>query len=350
MSIDHTIEAAIILAAGRGDRIIEGSSSVSSSLAATPKPLLPLSGTPGDPCFLDFHLRALALHGVKEIVIVGNSVTSRAPLRSIMQLAGKVTVRIVENPSEDLSTSGSGHSLWYALHAARKLLDGSRRVVFMDADIVYDTDIFTRLASADARRSATLVVPRRTANSDEVVAGANPDLDDVSASSDEVGVWAALHAKHNAIRHGKHLAGTPLVAGLEAVGEATGVVLLAPNDQARFAAIADWAIQHSTASTRSTHEDLTQLMMSLDLVDVVALEPTTMFMAVDSAADYEELTSTVWPALRARAGLSMPPMTVPPTTLPPTALPPISVPPMHSDDSDAFSSLPKTVSVAEPSK
>ena len=332
MSIDHTIEAAIILAAGRGDRIIEGSSSVSSSLAATPKPLLPLSGTPGDPCFLDFHLRALALHGVKEIVIVGNSVTSRAPLRSIMQLAGKVTVRIVENPSEDLSTSGSGHSLWYALHAARKLLDGSRRVVFMDADIVYAADIFTRLASADARRSATLVVPRRTANSDEVV------------------VWADLHAKHNAIRHGKHLAGTPLVAGLEAVGEATGVVLLAPNDQARFAAIADWAIQHSTASTRSTHEDLTQLMMSLDLVDVVALEPTTMFMAVDSAADYEELTSTVWPALRARAGLSMPPMTVPPTTLPPTALPPISVPPMHSDDSDAFSSLPKTVSVAEPSK
>lgn len=282
-----TIDAAIILAAGRGNRI--------SAMSSTPKPLLSLSGKPGDPCFLDYHLRALAQHGVKEVVIVGNSVTARAPLRSILQLGGKLSVRIVENPTEDLTTSGSAHSLWFALHHASSLFDGKKRVVFMDADIVYDGDIFTRLAAADPRRSATLVAPRVAKDSEEVVVFADPA------------------APHNAIRHGKGLCNTPLVEGLSPIGEATGVVMIAPQDHARFVGIADWAMEYSTAKLRSEHEDLTQLLMSLDLVDIVHLDAATMFMQVDTPADYEKLTTKVWPELTVRRGLSLPPLSVPPT-------------------------------------
>ena len=282
-----SIDAAIILAAGRGNRI--------SAVSSTPKPLLSLSGKPGDPCFLDYHLRALAQHGVKDVVIVGNSVTSRAPLRSILQLAGKVTVRVVENPTEDLSTSGSAHSLWFALHQASDLLDGRKRVVFMDADIVYDDDIYARLAAADPRRSATLVAPRVAKDSEEVVVFADPA------------------APHNAIRHGKGLWNTPLVEGLVAVGEATGIVMMAPQDHARFTELADWSMHYATAKTRTEHEDLTQLMMNLDLIDIVQLDPATLFMEVDTPADYEKLTSQVWPDLAIRRGLSLPPLSVPPT-------------------------------------
>ncbi|HEY1100661.1 MAG TPA: NTP transferase domain-containing protein, partial [Myxococcota bacterium] len=254
------IEAAIILAAGRGNRI--------SSMSSTPKPLLSMSGAPGGPSFLDFHLRHLAAHGVKDVVIVGNSVTARAPLRAILQLAGKVKVQIVENPTEDLTTSGSGHSLWFALQAARHLFDGQRRVLFMDADIAYDDDIFARLAAADPRRSATLVAPRTAADSEEVV------------------VWADPEARHNAVRHGKGLWNTPLVEGLVPVGEATGVVMVAPADHERFLGLTDWAMKSSTAKTRSEHEDLTQLLMGLDRVDVVSLDVATAFMEVDTPADY----------------------------------------------------------------
>lgn len=282
-----SIDAAIILAAGRGNRI--------SAVSSTPKPLLSLSGKAGDPCFLDYHLRALAQHGVKDVVIVGNTVTSRAPLRSILQLAGKVRVRIVENPTADLTTSGSGHSLWYALHQASDLLDGARRVVFMDADIVYDDDIYARLAAADPRRSATLVAPR------------------VATDSEEVVVFADSAAPHNAIRHGRGMCNTPLVEGLTPMGEATGIVMLAPGDHARFTGLADWAMHHSTAKTRSEHEDLTQLMMSLDLIDIVPLDPATLFIQVDTPADYAKLTKTVWPDLSVRRGLSLPPLSVPPT-------------------------------------
>lgn len=290
------IDAAIILAAGRGERL--------SSVSSTPKPLLPLSGRAGDSCFLDMHLRSLAHHGVKEVVIVGNSTTARAPLRSILQLAGKLNVRMVVNPTDDLSTSGSAHSLWHAMHHASGLLDGQRRVVFMDADVVYDDDVFARLAASDPRRSATLVTAR------------------VDAGSEKVVVWADAQAPHNAVRHGARLWGTPLVEGLTAVGEATGVVLMAPTDHARFVGVTDWVIANSSAGTRSAHEDITQAMMTLDLVDVVALDPDTTFFAVDTPADYEQLTTRVWPDLVQRRAMSMPAVTLPPT---PVSLPPMPV-------------------------
>jgi choline kinase len=291
------IDAAIILAAGRGERL--------SAVSSTPKPLLSLSGRAGDSCFLDMHLRSLAHHGVKEVVIVGNATTARAPLRSILQLAGKLNVRMVVNPTDDLSTSGSAHSLWHAMHHASGLLDGQRRVVFMDADVVYDDDVFARLAAADPRRSATLVAAR---------------VDDNAV--DKVVVWADPHAPHNAVRHGARLRGTPLVDGLTAVGEATGIVLMAPGDHARFVGITDWVIANSSAGTRSAHEDITQAMMTLDLVDVVALDAATTFFAVDTPADYEQLTTKVWPEVVQRRAMSMPTMTLPPT---PVSLPPMPV-------------------------
>ncbi len=294
------IDAAIILAAGRGERL--------SAMSSTPKPLLSLSGRAGDSCFLDMHLRSLAHHGVKDVIIVGNSSTARAPLRSILQLAGQLNVRMVVNPTDDLSTSGSGHSLWHAMRHASGLLDGQRRVVFMDADIVYDDDVFARVASGDPHRSATLVTPR------------------VDDSSDRVAVWADLQAPHTAVRHGVRLQGTPLVDGLRAVGEATGIVLMAPADHAAFRAVTDWVIANSSAGTRSAHEDITQAMMSLKRVDVVALEADTTFFGVDTPADYEQLTTKVWPEVVQRRAMIVPTMTMPPASasLPPTSL---SLPP-----------------------
>ncbi len=291
-----SIDAAIILAAGRGERL--------SAVSSTPKPLLPLSGRAGDSCFLDLHLRSLAHHGVKEVVIVGNPTTARAPLRSILQLAGKLNVRMVVNPTEDLSTSGSAHSLWHAMHHASTVLDGQRRVVFMDADVVYDDDVFARLDAADPRRSATLVTARAEPASSNVV------------------VWADPQAPHNALRHGANLWNTPLVEDLTAVGEATGIVLMAPSDHARFVGVTDWLIANSSAGTRSAHEDVTQAMMGLDRIDVVRLDAATTFFAVDTPADYEQLTTKVWPEVVQRRGMSMPMMTQPPTMV---SLPPLPV-------------------------
>lgn len=62
------IDKAVILAAGRGNRISKASK-------GTPKPLLPLDGSepgPGATTFLDWHLRSLARAGAKEIYLVGN--------------------------------------------------------------------------------------------------------------------------------------------------------------------------------------------------------------------------------------------------------------------------------------
>lgn len=270
------IDKAVILAAGLGNRI--------SAVGSTPKPLLPLSGRDGDDTFLDFHLRRLAAAGVREVFLVGNARTHETPLRAMADLPSTTTVRWILNPTPDLSTSGSGHSLQYAWHSPHDILDGTSRVLFMDADIVYGASALDVLAAADRARSVTLVAPRFAADSEEVV------------------VFADQRDPRRAVRHGKGLHGHPLVEGLVVAGEATGVVLLAPGDHAFARAATDWAIGYSTAKARTEHEDITQLLMSRGRIDVVTLAADAVFMEVDTPADYARLTGEVWPRLREVAG------------------------------------------------
>jgi choline kinase len=266
------IDTAVILAAGRGNRI--------AAVGNIPKPLLPLSGVTGEETFLDFHLEQLARAGVRHIVLVGNERTYATPLQAIRRLPSSVRVSWVKNPTEDLSTSGSAHSLQFAWHSPLNLLAAGQRVLFMDADIVYGPRALAALTDAPAQRSVTLVAPR------------------VAKDSEEVVVFAEEHAQTRAVRHGKGLHGTELVAGLVPVGEATGMVLVAAGDHALLRGATDWVIGYSTAKARSEHEDVTQLLMALGRVDVVTLPHDEPFMEVDTPADYQRLTGHMWPLLR----------------------------------------------------
>ena len=70
------LDKAVILAAGRGNRIAAAASGV-------PKPLLSLDGAREDSTFLDWHLLALQAAGVREIYLVGNRATFGTRLRAM---------------------------------------------------------------------------------------------------------------------------------------------------------------------------------------------------------------------------------------------------------------------------
>lgn len=261
----RTIDKAVILAAGLGNRI----SAVSRE---TPKPLLPLDGKPGSPCFLDWHLRCLAEAGAKEIFLVGNKVTFGRRLQAMEQ----VHAEWILNPTDDLSTSGSGHSAWYAWHSERRILDGKSRVVLMDADIAYDPKLLKLLAEAPGERSKTLV------------------CGDFRETNEEVLVFGREGRPQ---WHGKGLSGTPMVEGLDCLGEATGILLFEPGDHAALRGANDWIIGYGTHKTRAEHEDVTQLMMRMGRMDAVTFGSELAFMECDTPEEYEVLTREMYPRL-----------------------------------------------------
>ena len=251
------ITKAVILAAGMGNRI--------AGVGDIPKPLLSLDGTPAGNTFLDFHLRALQQAGVREIFLVGNQRTFGTKLRAMTE----IEATWILNPTLDLTQSGSGHSAQFAWQNAAQILDGTSRVLLMDADIVYSPEVLPRLAQSPG--SLTLVSPKVAEDGEEVVVFARPENPDL------------------AIRHGKGLYGTPLTEGLTAVGEATGMVVIDPQDHAFIRQATDWAIEYSTAKTRSEHEDITQLMMHCGRLRIARLLTGDFFMEVDTPADYARL-------------------------------------------------------------
>lgn len=271
--MNRGIDKAVILAAGSGSRL-------SAAANGLPKPLLPLGGAPDDPCFLDWHVRALSRWGVREIVIVGNRATFQRPLRW-----GSPAVRWLLNPADDLSRSGSADSarLGFASHNAQgvRTLDGVSRVVLMDADIVYDPDALGVLAGASAEGSKALVCTEYRASQEEVMVFGKGSL---------------------AVTHGKGLLGTGLVAGLEVLGEATGILLWEPQDHGLLDEACAWALGHSTAKARSEHEDVTQRMMLLGRVAAVPIDGRYGFLEVDTPDEYETLRSHSYPRLKHTVG------------------------------------------------
>ncbi len=246
------IDKAIILAAGMGRRI-EG-------LGGAPKPLLPLDDS-GKLTFLDWHLRSLAAHGAKEIYLVGSKVTFGTKLAAMDRIPA--TWIMNDFPGD---VSGSGHSTHLAFTSEHAILDGKSRVVLMDADVVYDPSLFADLAGAPAARSKTLVCGRFRETDEEVM-----------VFGDERG---------SPRLHGKGLLGTPMVKTLKCMGEATGLLLLEPEDHAFWLAASTWCMKFSTAKTRTEHEDITQRLMNAGALDAVVFDDDSRSMECDTPDEY----------------------------------------------------------------
>jgi choline kinase len=262
-----TIDKAVILAAGLGNRI--------SRVATLPKPLLPLDGTSGGDSFLDWHLDRLAAHGVREVYLVGNRRTFETPLRP----RPGTTVRWILNPTEDLSRSGSGHSTWFAWQSEHNILDGRSRVVLMDADILYEPAVVDALDRGDTGgRSRTLVCADFRESNEEVMVFGRDGL---------------------ATIHGKGLLHTGLVTHLDCIGEATGMVLFEPGDHALVRSATDWCMRYSTAKERSEHEDITQRLMLAGRMAAVCFREH-LFMECDTPEEYEHLTGVFYGQVKAR--------------------------------------------------
>lgn len=263
------IDKAIILAAGMGRRISEAS-------AGTPKPLLPLDDS-GRLTFLDWHLRSLAAHGVREIYLVGSAVTYGAHVASMDRIPA--TWILNDAPGE---LSGSGHSTYLAFASEHRILDGRSRVVLMDADIAYDPRLFSELSQAGQRDGR----PR----SKSLVCGRYRDtLEEVMLFADSRGTPRV---------HGKGLLHTPLVRQMPCLGEATGILLLEPDDHPLWMAAATWCMQYSTAKTRSEHEDITQRLMTVGAIDAVVFEDDRRFMECDTPEEYEVMRREMVPRWR----------------------------------------------------
>ena len=266
----RTIDKAVILAAGLGNRI----SSVSHD---TPKPLLPLDGKQGGATFLDWHLMALSKIGCREIYIVGNKKTFGTKLAAMEH----VNAKWILNPMEDLSASGSGHSTWFAWNSTHAILDGKSRVALMDADIVYDAALLGDLAQAGGDASKTLVCAAYRHTHEEVL------------------VFAERAAPAVPRFHGKGLLDTKLVSDATCLGEATGILLWEPNDHELVREATEWTIRYSTAKARSEHEDITQRMMALGRMTAVTFGSERTFMEVDTPDEYRACVEQVYPRLLA---------------------------------------------------
>jgi choline kinase len=118
---------AIMLAAGVGQRLFGGDPN------AKPKSLLEFGGK----TLIERHLAAIKAAGIADLTLV---VGYRADeLRAAIQALDKDGfVSFVENPDY---REGSSVSLW----CARDVLRGGSEVVFMDADVLYHTEVLARL-------------------------------------------------------------------------------------------------------------------------------------------------------------------------------------------------------------
>lgn len=249
-----TIDKAIVLAAGMGNRM-------AGVAGARPKPLLPLDDS-GSLTFIDWHLRALQAHGARNIYLVGSPSTFGTKTAAMESIPA---TWIMNDFPGDLS--GSGHSAHLAFASEHGILDGRSRVVLMDADLVYDPSLLAELASAPSPRSKTLVCGRFRETDEEVL-----------VFGDDAGIPRA---------HGKGLLGTPMVQDRRCLGEATGLLLLEPQDHDLWLRAAAWCMRFSTAKTRSEHEDITGRLLAIGALDAVVFDDDARFMECDTPDEYE---------------------------------------------------------------
>jgi len=274
--------AAVLLAAGRGSRLSEHTEHL-------PKAILPIgprsASDKTETCFLRRQVELLEHFKVDPIVVV---IGYMHELMRAELAAWAPRVRITINPTPEIETSGSLHSLQYALREHRDLLDGSRQTLYMDADIVYHRDVLRRLIEAPTG-SVALVCDRHRSSDEEVL----------------------IYGTADAPRYiGKGLS-EELVQGERCLGEAVGIVRLAPADQPIALKIVDWMIGSPDAPITSLqrrgfgparkateHEELTQRLMHYGRMGAVVFSGEELpFMEVDTPDEYRFARSELMPKL-----------------------------------------------------
>jgi choline kinase len=272
---------AVILAAGRGSRM-------GGRTQAIPKALLPIGprsrSDPTETTFLRRQAEILHRFGIAPIVIVVGSLREM-----ILDAAARwdLPLRFVVNPTPDIATSGSLHSLQFAMRSEHGILDGTCQTLFMDADILYHPAALGELLDAP-EASALLASSQHRAEDEEVRVYGAPDRPRFL---------------------GKGL--TPaLVDGEPCLGEATGIVKLAPADHALARETIDWLLGAPDAPEGSLrrrgfgparqgteHEELTQRFMRYGRMRCVRFGAEIPFMECDDEREYAIVRESFYPRL-----------------------------------------------------
>lgn len=276
-----TPHQAIILAAGRGSRLEEETTDL-------PKPLLPIGprsvDDPTVTSFLRRQAEVLRDCGVEQVgVVVGYR---RERIIADLERWG-AWLQVVVNPSTDIQTSGSLHSFQYAARSEFGVLDGSKNTLLLDGDIVYERGALERLLDAGDETCA-LVHSRCANDSEEVLVYGTPQ---------------------RPLFLGKGL-GPALVNDAPCIGEATGIIKIAPADHLLVREIMNWLLgdpdapedsaQHAgfgPARRGTEHEELSQRLMHLGKIRCIVIGEEFFFAEIDTPAEYEQLRASLYPRL-----------------------------------------------------
>ena len=272
---------AVILAAGRGSRLIDYTK-------ATPKSLLPLGPRARtdatETCFLRRNIELLLDADVKQIVVVVGWQRDR-----IVAAVEKwrLPVTFVVNPTSDISQSGSLHSFQIAAGSPHRVLDGTMQTILMDADIVYHPRVIETLVEAP-ERTALLVCERYTGDGEEVLV-----------------YGSELRPRFI----GKALTSN-LVADAPCLGESAGIMKIAPADHALCRETMNWMLGDPDAPASSAafkgygpgrrateHEELAGRLMLLSRMACLRFSADIPFMECDTPVDYRTVRESFYPRL-----------------------------------------------------
>jgi len=283
---------AVILAAGRGSRLGNRTHEI-------PKAVLPIgprsTSDPTKTTFLRRHVEILRKYGVERIVVVVGYL--RDEIEKELAVWGE-GVDIVVNDTPKIETSGSLHSLQFAARSKHGIFDGLHQTVFMDADIIYDQQVMTMLL--DAPEENTLLVCGK-----------------IEQDSEEV----LVHGSKEKPRYLAKGLTEQLCGGLPCLGEAVGIVKIAPHDHLLAHKTMDWLLGDPSApegtprhkgfgpARRATeHEELTQRFMHYSRMKALVFGTELTFMEVDAEHEYAQCTEVVYPRLldeEARLGMAL---------------------------------------------
>ena len=270
---------AVILAAGKGMRL-QGTAGI------RPKSLLPIGplayDDPTPATFLERQIECLRRSGVDKIaVVVGYE------KQQIYQKLASSDVVIIENTYPNLGESGSLHSFQFAARSSFAPLDNVSNTLVLDADIIYEQRLLDLLLT---RLQATCIFITRRINGD----------------NEEVRVYGH---DGRADFIGKGLS-EELTGDRNCLGEAIGIIHLAPEDHHLAGGLADWLLGNpdsaegspeqkgfGPAKTRTEHEELSQRLMMLGKMQAVVAPADMLFMEVDYAEEYRQATTTLYPQI-----------------------------------------------------
>lgn len=228
--------------------------------------------------FLERQVSCLEAVGVKDVAVV---VGWRKELIQ-KRLQGRVT--FVENVHPVITESGTTHSLQFASLSEFRPFHGSEAVLLLDGDIAYERRLLRSVLDAPAR---TCVV---------VAPGASSD-------NEEVRVYADAAAPR---LMGKGLQ-SPVIDGLQLLGEFTGIWRIEPSEFDLVRSLITWLVGVPGTSRgfgfskiASEHEELAQYLMTLKRLDALVLSPELLFMEADSPEDLARLRSQVYPRILER--------------------------------------------------